>query len=342
MIYEYKGNAEDFFGLVKCNIESNKFIRKELKISDLKIDGKTIIVLSGNNTKNPVKASSYAGCCFAWLEDYSFFDTTNSYCIYYPSSQPLLNSMKPNPAFNYDALADIVFDQILYKNGKVRSVKKITDTLGEVVFFGHSMGGFVMDELMERLEGKLRKENFSEPNIDKVFSSIVFVGYAPYTLVKKPINSVYVTPIYDSVGSIKLVLERFKKNTGVISSEPKLNISSIYKVAQSSQENFIRRYKNAIDDQDIIYFLDKRTLVATPNLMYDDGIKEDHNLAGVINYSTKNLNKTEAGEVATKFMKDVFRYSMSIERKDFSVKDLYFEEIQDVMVKKEKNNSIKE
>ena len=59
--------------------------------------------------------------------------------------------------------------------------------------------------------------------------------------------------------------------------------------------------------------------------MYYDGIKEDHNFAGVINYPYFNRFQTDAGRLTAELMQIIFRYSISKDRTAFSINELYDE-----------------
>ena len=329
MYYGQKLTAEECFGLVKTQLLDGKPQSEEQNISliDLK-NKKSIVNLCGNNTKNPIKAGTYANYGFGWLNEYENKSEVTAYSVYYPSEQPLFVSLQPNPSLNYAELARIMFEPIIFNDEKLQSTKNISEELGNVTFFGHSAGGFVMNELMFHLGAMLKEQGFSDDDLNKIYSSIVFVGYSPYALIDAPINSIYVAPIYDSVGSTKLVYDRMIQNKNVISSKPEFDISNICKFRASSYSSFFKLYETAIKDENSIYFVDEKSLVSTPNLLFYDGLKEDHNLAGVIDYPGKHPYKTDAGTQTTKFLHTVFNYCLSTKRNKFSVNDLFYQVVQ--------------
>ena len=74
----------------------------------------------------------------------------------------------------------------------------------------------------------------------------------------------------------------------------------------------------------VSYIAGDNTFIAAPNLMYDDGIKEDHNLAGAIDYQMKNPYKTQAGEATTNLMHRLFRYVFEADRKNLNTRELFY------------------
>ena len=323
MFYGEDLKVDECFGLIKAKKRSNGVKFEEQKIDALKFKGKTIVVLCGNNTKNPERASAYANYCINWLKGYSQLDKVTIYSIYYPNTQPLSNNFSPNLFFNYEGLAEILFNQVIYKKNTLQTADEIANNLSDIIFFGHSIGGYVMNQLMNKLEDMLMQEKFTKAQINKIYSRIEFIGYSPYAVVKAPINNIYITPIYDSIGSLKLVLDEMKNKKNISFSCDKFYINKVCKEASKTTHQFRKAYRMAIDNQDIAYLTYKNTLIATPNLLYFDGIKEDHNLAGVINYSHKNPYKTRAGETTTKALEYILQYSLLTERQNFSVNDLY-------------------
>ena len=180
-----------------------------------------------------------------------------------------------------------------------------------------------MNELMNSLGRILEKRNFSKTDINKIYSRIAFVGYCPFALVDAPINNVYITPIYDSVGSLKLVMDNIKRKRTVSSSVDDINIPNIAKASVNSQHYFRKVFRHSINNQDLAYFKYKKSLIVTPNLLYFNGIKEDHKLAGVIHYPQENPYQTEAGKATTKLMEYIFKYCLLQDRQKFSVDDIY-------------------
>ena len=327
MIFSENYNIHESFRLIKTtptDYSHNGTQHEEMDVSEIEYKDKTIVVLCGNNTKSPLKASTYARHCINWIRHSPIKPHTTVYSLYYPKQQPLYNTLRPNPAFDYDKLAEALFYKILTKNdGKLANIDEITEKLGNITFFGHSVGGYVMNELMNGLGKIMQEQQYSNRDINKAFSSIVFVGYSPYALIQAPINNVIVAPIYDSVGSTKLVYDKMKRNRFTQSSNQDINILHNAILKSTPKDRFLDTYQSLVNNEDVLYFVNKHSLVATPNLLYFDGIKEDHNLAGVINYPADHPYKTQAGKLTTLLMKDVFSYSLMADRKDFSLSYLY-------------------
>lgn len=328
MYYRQNFTVNDFFRLIKSQSEDGQTKSEEINLSSIDLSKKSIVILCGNNTKDPMRAANYTNYCLNWLDDNKTRSGVTAYSIFYPKEQPLLVSLQPNPQLDYGELAKVLFEQIISTNGSPNSIEDISKKLGNITFFGHSAGGFVMNELMFYLGSMLKDKGFSDEDINKLYSMVVFVAYSPYALVDAPINSVYIAPIYDSIGSTKLVYDKMIKNKHVVSSNPKFDISTVCKFRASSYSSFFKLYETAIKNEDALYFIDNKSLIATPNLLFDDGFKEDHNLAGVINYPGEHPHKTKAGKLTTEFLSKVFNYSISTERSKFSVNDLYNQVVQ--------------
>ena len=325
MLYGEKKDIRDSFSVVKARQGENPDTLdiKETNIDSVKFDGKTLVVLCGNNTRDPRRASFYASCCFGWLSEKANKKDITAYSIYYPFDQPLRTNFEIDTRFDYNALSRALFEQVLTKDGKSQNADEIAKNLKDVVFFGHSIGGFVMNELMYGLGKMMHTRKYSDEDIKKVYQNIVFVAYSPYSLVAAPINHIYVTPMYDSMGSTKLVYDRMVKVGNMNSSNPNFDIHNICRFRSASYFNFLKLYETAMRNQDTVYFSDHNALISTPNLLFDDGIKEDHNFAGIINYPEKHPRKTKAGEITTKFLNQVFDYAFTTSREKFSTASLF-------------------
>ena len=321
--FNEKKDINETFAVMKVGIENNNFKEEPINLSSIKFDGKTIVSLCGNDTKSSSRAAFYSKCCLSWLGNKIDKDNITTYSIYYPSDQPLMTNFAINPKFNYDALANSLFEQIFTKNEKPQTPDEVSKNLSDVVFFGHSIGGFVMNELMYSLGQMMQDRNFSDEEIKKVYQNIVFIAYSPYMLVAAPINHIYITPMYDSMGSTKLVYDRMIQVGNMKSSNPNFDIHNLCKFRATSYLNFLKLYETAMGDEDTLYFADHNALIATPNLLFDDGRIEDHNFAGVLNYPFKHPHKTKAGELTTRFIGDAFDYSILTRRDKFSTRELF-------------------
>lgn len=342
MLNDNQSNSTEYFKVVKTNIVNGGIAHDEIDFSSINYNGKTIIVLCGNNTKNPIKAGAYSTHCLYWSKQYEDISNVTSYSIFYPSIQPLSNNLIPNPALDYGFLADNLFDPVLYKNGKVQPVNDVINSFGDITFFGHSVGGFVMNELMEKLTTKLRNEHFSEADIQNVYSHITFISYSPFALVEYPIKAIYIAPVYDSVGSTKLVYNHMTSKDNFIASTPNIDTKHICGFNELTNVDFAQTYNNYTNAEDAIYFRNENTLIAVPNLLYFDGISEDHNLAGVIHYNSECPYKTNAGRIATDFCDTVFKYSIETPRENFSTEQLFNQVTNDLHQSQEINQMNKE
>ena len=197
-----------------------------------------------------------------------------------------------------------------------------------------------MSELMNELEKLLQKENFSESDIKKIFSSIVFVSYSPYKFVDAEINNICVAPIYDTVGSTKLAYEKLKESRDVVCSNPEFSFKSLEKFKFETYSEFLELYKCFMNNEDVLYFMNNNTFVATPNLLFDDGIKEDHNLTGAINYSRKTPYQTNAGILTSLLLTFIFKYILSNKKKNVSFKEIYKQAIKEAEMHKQNSKEL--
>lgn len=322
MLYNEKLSVDAYFGLVKSQIDkkTGNFLTEEMDASSLTLNGKHIIVLCGNNTREPMRASGYAKNCHNWIKGHEGKEDVVVYSIFYKQKQPLLYNFQPDPEVDYPSLTKTIFEQILDKS---KSIEDVVKQLSNITFFGHSIGGHVMNELVKNFGKMMKERGFSDSDIAKAYSNMVFIGYSPFALVDAPIKRIYVVPMYDSVGSSKLAYTDLLKNSPILYSNTLFDVQHLYKTKPASYLTFIERYKRALGDAETTYFGGSDYLVAIPNLLYNDGIKEDHNLAGVVDYGAHNPYKTKAGEMTTKFMKDVFTYSVFAPRSEFSIGRLF-------------------
>ena len=323
MIYSYNSDFHKDFSILKAKTNQKKGLSfTKIEPSSIDFNEKSIIILCGNNSTSQSKAEFYAYLCRNWLENSHNNSNLSTYSIYYPNTQPLFNE-DSSIKLDYKGLAREIFEQVIYKNKQVLAVEEIKKNLNNVIFFGHSAGGLVMDELMHNLGEMLSITNLSQADIKQIYKSIVFIAYAPYSLVKAPIYSVYVAPIYDTVGSTKLVYSKIIKSKSFVSSNPNLNILGENKLSTRGRIQFIKKYKEAINHNKTLYFANKNSLIATPNLLYCNERKEDHNFAGVIVYPNENPYQTEAGKLTAQFLSSAFNYSLSTNRENFNIIDLY-------------------
>lgn len=321
MYYSFwHGSCKDYAVLKSEYNQIDELKFEKIGISEINFNEKSVIILCGNNTTSQRRAEFYAHLCRNWVDKFDQ-KKLKTYSIYYPSIQPLFNenlSLK----LDYDYLALQMFNNIIFKGNKILSAEEIKNKLSNVVFFGHSAGGYVMNELMFSLGKILKGCDFSTVDIKKIYESIVFIAYAPYELVKSPVKSICVAPIYDSMGSSKLVYKHVLKSKNAISSAYGLNFG-----AKSNNQEMIEKFLNNCNTEiklnNTIYFMNKNSVFSTPNLLYYDGKMEDHNFAGAIIYKTKNQHQTEAGVLTAKFLKHAFNYSLITKREQFNLKELY-------------------
>lgn len=319
-MFYYDSNFRKDFKILKSKMTpTGELSSRKIEPSQIDFNQKSVIILCGNNSKSTKKAEFYSHLCYRWLDLSANYPNIATYSVYYPYFQPLFNE-DSNLELDYKGLASEIFGQILNKGNKILSAEEVIQSLSNVIFFGHSAGGYVMDELMKNFKSMLEDRSFTKADIKKIFNNIVFIAYAPYKLVSEPIKAIYVAPIYDSMGSTQLVYKKVLKSKSVMSSNPDILDTPIN---ARTYLNFKKKYESATKGKNILYFANKNLLVATPNLLYSDGIGEDHNFAGAIKYICPNSYQTSAGRLTAQFLSNVFRYCMLNNRKVFNMNDLY-------------------
>ena len=325
MTYNEKLSIDSTFRLAEVTYDkkTNSIQRRELDASAITIDDskKTAIIFCGNHTKDLNSAYAYGWNFLNWIKSSPSMDQVVAYSIFY-KRQPLFYNFQPDPTMDYGGLSKAIFEQVI--DGK-NSAEQVSQSLGNITLFGHSAGGLVVDRITKHFGNMLKERGFSNDDVKTIYDSMVFVGYSPFALVEAPIKKVYIAPMYDTIGSAKLVYTDVLRHNDMVCSNRNLKIKELYKGTPASYLTFIERYKKAVGQADATYFVDNKHLVATPNLLFDDGIREDHNFAGVIDYGTPHPRKTRAGNIATQFMKDVLTYCITTPRKNFSTEQLYNE-----------------
>lgn len=318
-----KRHPNEHFKVLETRIKNGKVFQQEDLLDDISLSGKTLVILCGNTTRSPMRASSYAYNAFKWLNESDVKNNMNIYSIFYPHDQPLFNNFTTNPEYDYKRLTKRVFKTAIKKDEKFLPADEIAKNLGNVVFFGHSVGGLIMNEMTDKLSEYLQSHSYSDEDIKKILSSIVFIGYSPFEFVNKPIKAVYIAPLFDSVGSTKKALSKLASDGNYVSSNPLVKLKNRTAHNYKTYENFLNGFIEAIKDDNVVYFANSKTLVSVPNLLIDDEYKEDHNLAGVIDYNRNPPPKTKAGLITTDFMHLVFKYGFETDREKFSTKQLF-------------------
>lgn len=320
-------NINESFRAVKATFCNDATVIEAQDIRSIKVNGKTAIILSGNNTKDENRAGYYTRVYFNWLKSYSTKENITAYAIYYPKEQPLFTNLTINPVLDYKKLAFAIFSPILFNEDKPREIKDIVSTFSDITFIGHSAGGFVMNELMNNLDTMLDDMKFSKSEKETIFSRIVFIGYSPFKLVEKPIKNVIVAPVFDSLGSTKLVFDKMQESKGFKLSNKALKIYDIFTLRSFAPQDYAGAFTEKTDNSDTLYARNENFLIATPNLLYSDEFNEDHNLTGVINFPFKNNNKTIAGDLTSDLLHDTVCYCLEKNRAEFSTKELFTQAI---------------
>lgn len=311
----YSNNDYSDFDILKVSNSNGVVQEQRVQANEIDLNEKSVIILCGNNTRSLGRAEYYARLCRNWVDKRVQKNNFSTYSIFYPNTQPLFDTY--SFLLDYHKLTTELFNKIIFRDGQILSTNEIKQNLSNITFFGHSAGGYVMNQIMQNLKDLLSNCNFPPDEIDEIYGSIVFLAYSPYSLVKAPIKSVYITPIYDSLGSLKLAYNETKKNNYKCSHSFDIDNLKPKTVA------FANNYKKAICNSDVLYFANKNSIIATPNLLYYDGKKEDHNFAGVINYQRQNPNQTQAGKFTTLFMNKAFNYCINTKRENLDMLKLF-------------------
>lgn len=315
-------NLQKHFNILETKIENGRPIQKIVNFDKMDLNQKSIVILCGNTTRTPVGASTYTKYIYDWLSNYPNRNQLNFYSIYYPNNQPLLTNFLPDSSFDYMELSNQIFSSLTTHNNKPLPADEICKNLDNIVFFGHSVGGMVMNNITNYLVTSLLLNKFSHEDIDKILSSIKFIAYSPFKTVDYHINNIYISPLYDSMGSTKKCLDALKQNN-YSSTNHKISKIVKSKANYPYYADYFNHFSSVFYDTETNYVETNRTLLAIPNLLYFDGISEDHNLAGVIKYARPDPQKTKTGEATTEFMQLIFKYCLEHTRENFNTKELY-------------------
>lgn len=318
-----KKDINETFRILKSDFSNPYKIQELSDVKDINLNKKSLVILCGNTTKSIENASKYISYAYNWLDGSKTREKITTYALFYPREQPLYNNLSANPTFDYETLTYALFDSILTEKDKLLPADEITKRLNNVVFFGHSVGGMVMDEIMYNLTKFLVTSGYSRESIRRIYKSIVFMGYSPFEVVNYPIKTIYIAPLYDSLGSVHKTFNKVSYIKHRLTTNPALKLRNNPSF-DGSNFAFYESNKRASRGVTVSYIAGDNTFIAAPNLMYDDGIKEDHNLAGAIDYQMKNPYKTQAGEATTNLMHRLFRYVFEADRKNLNTRELFY------------------
>lgn len=316
-------DTKETFKIIKTDLKLGIPQHSSLEPDEVAFTGKSIVCLSGNLTKQFTNALNYTANIYSWLQGYRYQNKISYYTVFYPTEQPLENNMTKNIAMDYRRFSNELLSSVVQSDNKLLTTNEIVKKLSNITFFGHSAGCMVMDELISYFIGFLKTHGYSKNDIDKIISSIVFIGYSPYKFVEAPIKSIYITPLYDSLGSSRSAIKKSKEERDFIFSNRE--IEKYNKLANSceSHQEFIELYKPLLKKEKVIYFKNKQSMFVLPDLLIDDGVIEDHNLAGVSESPKCVLYKTQAGFDVTHFIHQIFKYSLAKNRKEFDIEEIY-------------------
>lgn len=331
-------DTKETFKIVKTEINNCIPTHSIIDLEDISFKGKSVVCLSGNLTNTPQKAVGYSANAYNWLSSPARNDVT-FYSLYYPTEQPLETNLSQNMALDYRRLSKKLLMSAVRKDNSALPMDEMIKNLSNITFFGHSAGGFVMDEIIDYFKVFLKRYSFSKSEIEKILSNIVFVGYSPFKFVEHPIKAIYVTPFYDTLGSSRKTIEEISANGDYDASSTEAK--KLNKLAEkcTSHEELIELYKPLLQKEESIYFKTKNSIFALPNLLFDDGVIEDHNLAGVTD-SQKNLPYiTNAGHRTIDFLSNVFEQSVLKDRQKFNLDEI-FDKVS--LIKEENNKQLQE
>lgn len=316
-------DTKETFKVIKTDLKLGVPKHSLLELDEVTFTGKSVVCLSGNLTKQFANALNYTANVYSWLQGYKYQNKINFYTVFYPTEQPLENNMTKNITMDYRRFSNELLASVVQSDNKPATTTEIIKKLSNITFFGHSAGCMVMNELVNYFIEFLQTHGYNKNDIDKILSSIVFVGYSPYKFVEAPINNIYITPLYDSLGSSRSAIKQSMDEKDFVFSNEE--IEKYNKLANSceSHQEFIELYKPLLKKEQVIYFKNKHSMFVLPDLLIDDGVIEDHNLAGVSEAPKYVLFKTKAGFDVTNFLHQLFRYSLAKNRKEFDIEEIY-------------------
>lgn len=316
-------DTKETFKVVKTELKNGTPTHSIIDLEDIVFNGKSVVCLSGNLTKKPENAIAYSANVYSWLAEHKKRNDVTFYSIFYPTEQPLETNLTQNMALDYRHFSKRLLLSAVRKNNEPLPVDEMIKNLSNITFFGHSAGGMVMDELIDYFIVFLKRHSFSKRDIQLILSNIVFVGYSPYKFVEAPIKGVYITPLYDSLGSSRKAIKSvIQENNFTSSNTASKKVNKLTNNCES-HEQFIELYKPLLKEDKAVYFANKNSIFVLPDLLIDDGVIEDHNLAGVSENPQSSRYKTQAGIKTTEFLHQVFKYSLEKDRGDFDMYEIY-------------------
>ena len=286
---------------------------------------KTLLIFPGNPTSDVSVAERYARCAALWLDGLKDKKDVQVCSMIYSNGRPLMENGVFNFDFNYDEVVNTFFMPYFVKNGERVSEKEAIDNIKKLVVFTHSAGAVVMNECMALLENKLKQLGYSADEVANIYSNFVMIAHSPYSVVYSPIKAVYVSPVYDSLGSFAKTISFFE-NTKTTFSRQRLNIRRFVDVYDRNIEGAIAGLQGLVRKFGAICMTDeKKTLNILPDVLFErNGFPpEDHGIAGIINYPLKSSEQTRAGAAVTKILCEATSSALERSEREFDIFDLY-------------------
>ena len=172
---------------------------KNLDINNLKIShGKNIYLFGGNTTTRPEAANGNAKIIRSLITPDNA-KKTNIYSFMY-DTEPLKSDgfLRHEYADDIEALIERTFKPMLYDNsGNIKELKGIEQTFSKMVFASHCGGSYFVNSIINEFYNTLLKK-YPESTAEQLISKIQYFSYAPMELPEHNINSLYITPFYDS------------------------------------------------------------------------------------------------------------------------------------------------
>lgn len=171
------------------------------------IDKPTVIMLGGNQTINISESMRNLAIIRSIIGNKFILRNSDKFDIYsicYNKGYVLSKNYYLNPKYtdeDFLGLANKIFLPLVTKKFEKLSVEKSAENLKKVVFFAHSAGALVMDNMIREFRTTLMILGYSRKEINYLLSQITFLTYSPYSVVHFPISAVYITPINDSLNS---------------------------------------------------------------------------------------------------------------------------------------------
>ncbi len=242
------------------------------------IDKPTFIMLGGNQTINISESMRNLAIIRSIIGNKFILKNSGSFDIYsicYNKGYVLSKNYYLNQKYtdeDFLGLANKIFLPLVTRKFEKLSIEESAENLKKVVFFAHSAGALIMDNMIRELRTTLLLLGYSRKDINYLLGQISFLTYSPYSIVRYPISAVYITPINDSLNSWMrtLLLKDNREEWSVDFADIEYKRLELIEILK--KQDFIS-YTGKVGDS--------KFLNITPGPLRKDG-GEDHGFVGIL------------------------------------------------------------